>query len=223
MEPRSPAPLITPSLQRQDGDRRAPWRSVRWHSARKLCACCGNEFRPWIKALPDGTVRVQKEQLWTRQRFCSRSCAKIQENSMRSLSARRKVSAALKAAGHAPQLRGGNGQLTSPQRALLECLGQGWIAEYPVPVPGHTAHALPKALRIDIAHPQRMIAVELDGSSHRSPIRRLQDSRKTIYLAQRGWFVYRVTNQRAAELCSTCKSPATLLSTLTAFSPTTAT
>jgi len=223
MEPLSLAPPTTRSSPKQDGDRLAPWRSVRWRSARKACACCGKEFRPWVKIRPDGTVAVQKEKLWIKQRFCSRSCSKIQDNCMRSPTVRRKVSDALKAAGHAPPMRGGNGQLTLPQKMLLRCLGKEWVAEFTVPVPDHKAHALPKSLSIDIAHPQMMIAIELDGSSHRSPVRRLQDSRKTTYLAQKGWFVYRVTNQRAAELCSTCKSPATLLSTLTAFSPTTAT
>ncbi len=141
---------------------------------------------------------------------------------MKSPEVREKVSAALKASGHAPKVRGGNGQLTEPQERLLKRMGNGWVAEFAVPVPHHDSRCLPKHLKIDVAQPQLMIAIELDGQSHRSLVRRLQDARKTIYLAQNGWSVFRVTNQRAIELSSTCTSPDTLLTSLMAFSPTTA-
>lgn len=141
---------------------------------------------------------------------------------MSSPEVREKVSATMKANRHAPKVRGGNGQLTEPQKRLLERMGDGWVAEFAVPVADHDSWCLPRHLKIDVAQPELMIAVELDGRSHRSPDRRLQDSRKTIYLAQNGWSVFRVTNQRAIELSSTCTSPDTLLTSLTAFSPTTA-
>lgn len=128
----------------------------------------------------------------------------------------------MKANGHAPKVRGGNGQLTEPQKKLLERLGPGWVAEFAVPVPDYDSRCLPKHLKIDVAQPRLMIAVELDGQSHRSPARRLQDARKTIFLAQNGWSVFRVTNERAVELSTTCTSPDTLLTSLMAFSSTTA-
>lgn len=165
---------------------------------------------------------VQQERLWSKQRYCSISCSKIHSNCMNLPGVREKVSAALKALGHAVKHRGGNGQLTEPQMKLLERLGEGWVAEFAVPVPGHEAYGFPRHLKIDLAQPRRMIAVEVVGRSHQSPERRLQDSRKTTYLAQNGWFVFRVTNQRALELSSTCTSLDTLLTSLMAFSPTTA-
>ena len=218
----SHAPLVTQSSVSRDGSGRAPWRSVRWHSASKACVCCGREFRPWTKRQPDGSLTIQRELLWQKQRFCSISCSKIHSNCMSSPEVREKVSATLRASGHAPKVRGGNGQLTEPQKRLLDRMGDGWVAEFAVPVSKHKSHCLPKHLKIDVAQPCLMIAIELDGQSHRSPNRRQQDSRKMTYLAQNGWFVFRITNQRAIELSSTCTSPDILLTSLMGFSPTTA-
>lgn len=157
-----------------------------------------------------------------KQRFCSISCSKIHSNCTQSPEVRERISRTMKAIGHAPRIRGGNGQLTRPQKKLLKRLGAGWIAEYAVSVPNFQCQSLPKNLKIDIAHPQQMIAIELDGPSHQSPQRRRQDSQKTIYLAQNGWSVFRITNLRADELSSTCTSPDTLLTSLTGLLFTTA-
>jgi len=214
MEQQSHARPITQSSLNWDGCQLAPWNSVRWRSASKTCECCGKEFRPWTKRQSDGRLTVQKENLWMRQRFCSISCSKIHSNCMQLADIRTKVSQTMKSRGHSPQARGGNGQLTAPQTKLLGRLGVGWVAEYSIPVPNYRAQALPKNFKIDLANPHLQIAIELDGHSHQSPKRRLQDSRKTIYLAQSGWSVFRVTNERADELFSTCMSPDTLLTSL---------
>lgn len=191
--------------------------------ASKVCECCDKTFHPWSKQLPDGSLRVQQEVLWVKQRFCSISCAKIHSNCMISPEVREKVSRSMKARGHSPRIRGGNGRLTRQQQAMLVILGPAWVPEHSVPVPNHRRQRLPKNLKIDIANPERRIALELDGHSHQSPRRRLQDSRKALYLAQNGWFVLRITNQRAEALCSTCRSPDTLLTSLVGFLSTTAT
>lgn len=215
MGPKSHARPTIRSSQNRDGNQQAPWNSVRWQSASRACECCGKRFRPWTKVLADGSLRVQKEKLWMKQRFCSISCSKIHSNCTQTPEVREKISRTMKARGHSPRIRGGNGKLTRPQKRLLKLLGAGWIAEYVVPVPGYQSHSLPKNLKIDIAHPERMIAIELDGPSHQSPQRRQQDSQKTVYLAQNGWSVFRITNQRADELSSTCTSPDILLTSLT--------
>lgn len=215
MDQQSHARPITPSLPKPDGNQQAPWNSVRWRSASKACACCGKRFRPWTKVLANGSLRVQKEKLWKKQRFCSISCSKIHSNCTQDTEVREKISRTMKARGHSPRVRGGNGDLSRPQKNLLQRLGEGWVAEHAVPVANHQRQSLPKNLKIDLANPQWMIAIELDGHSHQAPKRRLQDSRKTIYLAQNGWSVFRITNQRAEELFSTCMSPDTLLTSLT--------
>ena len=222
MEQQSHVPPIIQSSPSRDGGKRPPWRSVRWLSASRVCECCGKEFHPWSKRQADGSLTIQQETLWMRQRFCSISCSKIHSNCMQSPEVRRKVSRTMKARGHSPSIRGGNGQMTEHQKRLMDRLGAGWVAECSIPVANYKAQSLPKNLKIDVANPHLLIAIELDGHSHQSPTRRLQDSRKTVFLAQNGWFVFRITNQRADELSSTCKSPDTLLTSLMAFSLTTA-
>lgn len=216
MGQKSHARPTIPFLQNQDGDAQAPWKSVRWQSASRACECCGKRFHPWSKILADGSLRVQKEKLWMKQRFCSISCSKIHSNCTQTPEVRKKISQTMKSRGHSPKIRGGNGQLSRPQLRLLKRLGEGWVGEHVVPVPGFQALALPKNLKIDVAHPEQMIAIELDGPSHQSPQRRRQDSQKSIYLARNGWLVVRITNQRADELCSTCTSPDILLTSLMA-------
>jgi hypothetical protein len=176
-----------------------------------------------MKRLASGQFRVQKGKEWNKQQFCSISCSKIHSNCMKSSSVRSKVSRALKAIGHSPKVRGGNGKLTKPQAAMIAILGIGWIAEHVIPVQDFQKKRLPKHLKVDIANPTQKIALEIDGRSHRSPSRRLQDARKTIFLAQSGWSVFRVSNLRAEQLCSTCMSADILLTSLTTFSSTTAT
>ena len=61
-----------------------------------------------------------------------------------------------KARGHSPRIRGGNGQMTAPQKMLLERLGEGWTAELTVLVPNYQTHHLPKCLKIDIAHVEQV-------------------------------------------------------------------
>jgi hypothetical protein len=136
---------------------------------------------------------------------------------------RSKVSQSFKSRGYAPRIRGGNGQLSVPQQEMLARLGEGWIAELAIPVASYRTFGLPKHLKIDLANPHARIAIELDGSSHNTLSRREQDRRKTLFLAQSGWCIFRITNQRATELSSTCKSADILLTSLMAFSPTTAT
>jgi len=217
------APAIIPSSPNPDGDRLAPWKSVRWLLASRVCECCGKTFHPWSKRKADGSLSVQKEKLWMKQRFCSISCSKIHSNCMQSPEVCEKVSHTMKARGHAPRIRGGNGQLAKHQKRLMDRLGAEWVAEHVIPIPNHSAYSLPKNLKIDIANPRLMIAIELDGHSHQSPKRRLQDSRKTLFLARNGWCVFRITNQRAEELSSTCTSPDILLTSLMEPLSTTAT
>jgi hypothetical protein len=130
---------------------------------------------------------------------------------------RLKVKEILIARGYMPEIKGGNGTTLPIQEELAARLGPAWKTEWVVPVRNHKAHRVAKNLKIDIANPDLKIAVELDGGCHRMRDRRRQDSLKTLYLARKGWFVLRVTNQVAAELCSTSMSKDTLLTSLMEF------
>lgn len=217
MEQQSPAQPIIHFSRNADGSVPDSWRSVRRLTASKICEGCNKLFYPWVKTLTDGQVSYQKEKLWMKQRFCSISCSKIHSNCMASEEVRAKVSKTLRAMNHRPTNRGGNGQLTNPQLAMMEVLGTQWIAEHSVAVPGYRSMGLPKNLKIDIANPTILIAIELDGVSHQSPTRRDQDTRKVAYLVREGWSVFRITNARAIELSTTYTSAEALLTSLMEF------
>ena len=57
-------------------------------------------------------------------------------------------------------------------------------------------HGIPKHYKIDLAFPDRRIAVEIDGRSHRTSLGRQRDERKDNALAEMGWKVVRFTNDQ---------------------------
>lgn len=95
-----------------------------------------------------------------------------------------------------PLVRGGNGKgLTVPQRALLEALGPDWQAEFVVSTNGgRRLGGLPTHYKIDVAHSGCRVAIEVDGESHRSLVRKEADDRKDAFLIANGWQVFRFTN-----------------------------
>lgn len=202
----------TRSSHRQDGSVREGWSTVRALSASKECPVCGLEFTP---IYPSG--RVMEERAWGAQKTCSRSCAKKLTNPSSREDVRKKISGTLRAMGHRPVVRGGNGAgMTGPQKALLAALGDGWIAEHVVNVwKGKRVPGVPGHYKIDLANIEMMIALEVDGGSHGPASRKEQDQRKDQFLAGEGWSVFRVTNERAMYLSTISKS-ADILRTLRA-------
>ena len=123
----------------------------------------------------------------------------------------------LREMGHRPTFIGGNGRgITEPQRLLLQKLGGGWTAELVIGTGVRPGNGVPSHWTIDIANPELMIAVEVDGGSHSSAKVRERDARKDEFLASKGWSVFRVSNARAVELSTTSKSADTLLTSLMA-------
>lgn len=98
--------------------------------------------------------------------------------------------------------RGGNGKgLTLPQSVLLNSLGDGWEAEHVIPT-GKNKGDFATHYKIDIANKDRKIAIEIDGKSHYS--RKEQDNKKDSFLKERGWRVFRFTNQQAIQNTLDC-------------------
>lgn len=105
---------------------------------------------------------------------------------------REKISRRLKAMKHGPSVRGGNGTgLTEPQAFMLDALGAGWMAEFPLSL-GPRTPGYPTHYKLDLALPGRKIAVEVDGFSHGS--RKDQDAKKDAKLRSLGWTVLRFSN-----------------------------
>ena len=129
------------------------------------------------------------------------------KNPMYNSDIREKMSQKLKKMGHGPKVRGGNGRgLTTAQGALLNWLGDSWKAEYVVCTKMGRYNGYPTHYKIDIANPDKMIAIEVDGFSHSARARQLQDAKKDRFLRDSGWRVLRLKNARALSVSSTWPS-----------------
>lgn len=108
---------------------------------------------------------------------------------------REKLSRVLKAMGHGPSVRGGNGRgMTHPQKALLDVLCGAWTPEFALSL-GPRTPGYPTHYKIDLADAVRKVAIEVDGLSHVAMIRREQDARKEARLRDMGWTVLRFSNR----------------------------
>lgn len=108
-----------------------------------------------------------------------------------------KVKSALK--GKKFKERGGNGVLTVQQVMLMEATGM--FPEFVVntkPV-RDMIPCLPKHYKIDLANPQMMIAVEVDGRSHKTATGRALDAKKDAALTALGWRVLRFWNEEVTD------------------------
>jgi hypothetical protein len=86
------------------------------------------------------------------------------------------------------QVRGIRGET---MRATLAPLGfRGGVI---IKTKGHgTGLKSPPHYKPDLANPETKTVIELDGPSHKSSVRREQDSRKTVILEALGWKVVRL-------------------------------
>jgi len=91
--------------------------------------------------------------------------------------------------------RGGNGRgLTPAQQELWNILGSEWVPEYPIKLGGKQP-GYPTNYKPDLAHPARMIAIEVDGLSHLAHAIRAKDIKKQTKLEELGWTVFRFKNE----------------------------
>jgi hypothetical protein len=112
---------------------------------------------------------------------------------------REKVSRGLKAIGHKPPIRGGNGHLTVPQ--ILLANRTGMVTELAIrtkPI-RHLMENLAKHYKADLADPARMLVVEVDGSTHSSAKAKVLDAKKDKALSLLGWSVLRFSNREVME------------------------
>lgn len=115
-------------------------------------------------------------------------------NPLKDPAVRAKAQAVLRERGYW-MLNGGNGQLTVPQKLLAARLG--WATEVPIVTGRKTPY--PYAYKMDLASPELMIAIEVDGESHKNPQARGADTRQDRLLASMGWTVLRFWNKQVLE------------------------
>jgi len=111
---------------------------------------------------------------------------------------RKKVSNTLKRIKHKPPIQGGNGRgPTVPEKKLMLRLKHmnGWRFNVIVPLGVRIKGGYPTHYKIDIGHPKKKIAIEVDGYSHMAIKRQEQDRRKDLKLRDLGWIVLRFSNQ----------------------------
>jgi hypothetical protein len=117
---------------------------------------------------------------------------------------RKRMSESLKAIGHKPKFRGGNGTgPTSTQHTLsLMC---NLLMEYPINTACSGVQGVPNCYKVDLAEPAVKLAIEVDGGSHNLISRKAADKKKTETLNSLGWCVLRFTNKEVllgAEQCA---------------------
>lgn len=198
------------------------------------CECCGKVFdiSIWSKtqrsALRKGTrpphcsmecarKTAKTKTVWTEERreqsrqfmadwnrkHCSQRMK--EDNPMHNESTRQKVSKTLKEMGHRPAVQGGNGRgMTTPQSLMVAHLLQFHpYPEYVIPT-GRRPEGYPIHYKIDIAIPDKMVAIEIDGGSHCSLKVQIADMRKTEFLTELGWKVLRFSNREVMEHLEDC-------------------
>lgn len=93
-------------------------------------------------------------------------------------------------------LTGGNGTpLPEPQQRLLQQLSPAWVPEFVIRTKGCPYPSLPNHYKVDLALPDKLLAVEADGQSHLSKQRKLLDEKKDRVLTYFGWTVLRFNNR----------------------------
>jgi len=95
--------------------------------------------------------------------------------------------------------QGGNGRGPTTQQAAIQAAFPGSIMELAIRTamlgPRKTT-GYPHAYKADIAFPDIKLAIEIDGSTHRSAEGRVLDQKKDQCLQQLGWRVLRISNRQ---------------------------
>lgn len=116
---------------------------------------------------------------------------------------RKQISDTLKARGHKPLVRGGNGAgMTKHEALVAPHLTEAWAWNYPVAL-GEQRPGYPSNYKLDFADPERKVGLEVDGGTHTSYLGKQRDKKKMDRLAELGWKVFRITNTEAARLSTT--------------------
>jgi hypothetical protein len=128
---------------------------------------------------------------------------------------KQKLSLAHKLSGHQPIVRGGNGKISECEKMMREILPSEWIMQCAIPTKMGRTSGYPTCYKVDFGIPQKKIALEVDGNSHRS--RKRLDEKKDTFLQSLGWTVLRISNNRAQEMYSIYKLTGSMIILPTEF------
>ena len=166
----------------------AAWQKLRYReTGRVYCGkACSTAYRAKISS--ETMARTNREHASKRMK---------ERNPMRREEIRAKVSQTLKAIGHAPSVRGGNGRApTAAEQALALVLGPlGFQNQLAVPTKMPRGLGYPTHYKLDCGNSTFRISVEADGPSHGTLARKEQDAKKDALLGLYGWTVLRFSNE----------------------------
>lgn len=167
---------------------------------------CGKKHWYQFMSTPDGIAllgtaeRREKVILKARARMLS------EDNPMKRLECRKRVSAAHKASGLRPKVKGGNG--TGPTKAewqLMRMFPEA-IWNYGIKTGKSNGSGYPPVYKVDIGFPEIKLAVEADGACHSNGDgRKDKDRKKEAFLAGLGWRVLRFSNKQILDFQSQVK------------------
>jgi hypothetical protein len=196
----------------------------------RTCCICGMAV---VLSGRNGLARANRERVLCSNPLCksthnSRTMARTnrkyashrmtERNPMIRPEVRKKVAQTLRYMGWGPLVRGGNGKPPTPQQMSL-AIALSWPTEVPVRTLQPRGSGYPPCYKMDIANPDLMVAVEVDGHSHDALERRAQDRKKEELLHSLGWTVLRFSNQEVTDDLEGCVR--TVLSTILRLSETT--
>ena len=95
--------------------------------------------------------------------------------------------------------RGGNGKLSPMQMLLLDKLRDLVVRELAISLGRPRQPGYPTSYKVDLAIPQVLLAIEIDGPGHSTQTARSKDAKKQAKLESLGWRVLRYSNQAILE------------------------
>lgn len=175
----------------------------RYYSTRRAY-CCEECKKAYVHRVSSETMTR------TNRKYAKVASARMKANNpMSNPETREKMSKTLKRIGHRPVIRGGNGKgMTKPQAKLMNALTEmNPASEFVIKtkVKKINEEHLPTHYKIDIAIPEYMIAIEVDGGIHCQLTRKEQDKKKANFLESAGWTVLRFTNREVLNDVEKCK------------------
>lgn len=105
----------------------------------------------------------------------------------------------MRLAGRTFLSRGGNSKITVPQQILADALGLPMEFAITTAQVKTKFESLPNCYKVDLASPEHMLAIEVDGLTHKTKKWRFLDARKTAVLNALEWRVLRFWNQEVLE------------------------
>jgi hypothetical protein len=124
-------------------------------------------------------------------------------NPMHNPASKAKMMTTLRAMGWMPPVQGGNGK-PLPVAQMLLASALGWEMEVAVPTKQPRGSGYPTCYKIDIGNKTLRVGVEVDGASHFSLERQLQDRKKEELLQSLGWKVLRFSNEDVIRNLTNC-------------------